>query len=133
MLRNTDPVQSIGVFAQAWDPDPSSLEIQGIEMPQLPTLQEYTFGLQSFVKDADEVRGLNTHSVLAARARSVLYTYPPLQVIFAQLNADLGNGFTESMRQWGVRRARYYSGEISGQFLFLSTLEFWIKTETTRQ
>lgn len=131
-LRNTDPQQSIGVFAQAWGPDMESLEMQGTQNPgpQLPTIQEYILGVQAFVKDSDEERGLAIHSVLAQRTRSVLYTNHNLQVVLSQLSANLDGGYTESTKKWGVRTARYISGEISSQMLYLSTLEFWIQTET---
>lgn len=131
-LRNSDPRQSIGVFAQAWGPDESSLEMQslGHPAPQMPTLQQYTLGVQAFVKDSEEERGLSVHAALSQRVRSVLYTNPNLQVVFSQLSVDLDGGWTESMRRWGIRTARYFSGEINAQMLYLSTLEFWIETET---
>ena len=46
-LRDTDPRQSIGIHAQLWTPDDESLEMQGIGRPgvQMPTLQNYTFGV----------------------------------------------------------------------------------------
>lgn len=133
-LRNTDPQQSIGVFAQAWDPDQESYEMQGIgsPSPQMPTLQQYILGVQAFVRDSEEERGLAVHSALAQRVRSVLYTNADLQVILGQLSSDLVGGWTESMRRWGIRTARYFSGEIDAQMLYLSTLEFWIETETRR-
>lgn len=133
-LRNTDPQQSIGVFAQAWGPDPESLEMQAIgnPAPQMPTTQEYTLGVQAFVKDAEEERGLAVHAALSQRVRSVLYTDTNLQVVLGQLSVNLDGGWTESMRRWGVRTARYFSGEINAQMLYLSTLEFWIETETRR-
>lgn len=133
-LRNTDPQQSIGVFAQTWGPDMQSLEMQslGAPAPQLPTIQEYTLGIQAFVKDAEEERGLSVHGALSQRVRSVLYTDPNLQVVLGQLSVNLDGGWTESMRRWGVRTARYFSGEINAQMLYLSTLEFFIETETQR-
>jgi len=132
-LRNTDPTQSIGVFAQSWSPDPESVEMQdlGAGSPQVPTIQTYTLGVQAFVKDSEEERGLATHSALANRVRSVLYTDPNLQLVLGNLSSEL-NGWRESMRRWGVRTARYFSGEINAQMLYLSTLEFWIETETRR-
>lgn len=134
-LRNTDPQQSIGVFAQAWGPNMDSLEMQNLGnfgAPQMPTLQEYILGVQAFVKDSEEERGLNAHSALAQRTRAVLYTNPSLQVIFGNLSATLDGGWTESMRRWGIRTARYFSGDVAGQMLYLSTLEFWIETETRK-
>ena len=98
----------------------------------MPTLQTYTLGLQAFVKDTEEERGLAAHSHLAQRTRSVLYTDPNLQLVFQGLSATLENGFKESMRRWGVRTARYFSGEIDAEMLYLTTLEFWIQTETRR-
>lgn len=131
-LRNTDPMQSIGVFAEAWDPDPESYEMQGIDFPSpnQPTLQQYRLGVQAFIKDSEQERGLAVHAALSQRVRSVLYTNPNLQIVFGQLSVDLPGGMTESMRRWGVRTARYFSGEIDAQMLYLSTLEFWIETET---
>lgn len=133
-LRNVDPQQSIGVFPQTWGPDPSSLEMQalGAPAPQLPTIQEYTLGVQSFVKDSEEERGLAVHAALSTAVRMVLYTNTNLQVVLGGMSASPATGWTESMRRWGIRTARYFSGEINAQMLYLSTLEFWIETETRR-
>lgn len=133
-LRNTDPQQSIGVFAQAWGPDDESYEMQtlGNPTPQMPTVQQYVLGVQAFVKDGDEERGLAVHAAMSQRVRSVLYTNPNLQLVLGQLSASLEGGWTESMRRWGIRTARYFSGEINAQKLYLSTLEFWVETETRR-
>lgn len=133
-LRDSDPKQSIGVHAQMWTPDDESIEMQGLGQPgvQMPTIQRYDLAVQAFVKDSSVERGLAVHSVLSARVRAMLYTDPDLQVVLGQLSADLGNGWSESMRRWGVRGVRYFSGEIDAQFLYLSTLEFWIQTETRR-
>lgn len=132
-LRNTDPIQSIGVFAQSWAPDNESLEMQsmGFPAPQLPTVQEYVLGVQAFVKDSQEERGLAAHAALSQHVRRVLYTNANLQLVLSQLSSQ-GNGWTESLRRWGIRTSRFFSGEIESQLLYLSTLEFWIETETRR-
>lgn len=133
-LRNTDPQQSIGVFGQLWQPDQDSLEIQalGNPAPQQPSIQRYTLGVQAFIKDSEEGRGLAVHSVLSQRVRSVLYTNPDLQVVFSELKADLGEGWVESMRRWAVSVSRYFSGDLKGTNLYLTTTELWIETETRR-
>lgn len=133
-LKNSDPAKSIGVYAQQWTPDEDTYEIMGIERPggQMPTLQHYMVGVQGFVKDTTEERGLATHANMSQRIRSVLYTDPDLQVMLRGLKANLGPGWTESMRRWGVRGARYFSGEIDANMLYLSTMEFWVETETHR-
>lgn len=129
-LRNTDPQQSIGIHSQMWTPDQESLEMLGaVAHPQQPTLQIYTYGVQAFVKDADEERGLAVHSVLSHRVRAVLYTFDPLRVALSQLKVEYENGQVEQLKRWGIRTARYFSGEIDSVNLYLSTLEFWVETE----
>jgi len=131
-LRNTDPQQSIGIFAQMWDPDEESFEMMGVDNahPQMPTLQRYVYGIQAFVKDGDEERGLATHAYLAGSIRRVLYTFPPLRVALASLKVEFQDGSAEKLTRWGIRTARYFAGEIDGVNLYLATLEFWVETET---
>lgn len=131
-LRNTDPQQSIGIHAQLWSPDEDSYEFLGQENlnPQKPTLQRYYYGAQAFVKDGDEERGLAVHATLSHRVRSVLYTHAPLKVALTGLKVEFEDGSTEQLQQWGITNARYFSGEIEGTNLYLSTLEFWVETET---
>lgn len=131
-LRNTDPQQSIGIFAQMWTPDEDSYEFMGSDHAhvQMPTLQRYIYGVQAFIKDGDEERGLATHAFLAGAVRRVLYTFPPLKVALAALRVEFQDGSVEKLTRWGVRTARYFSGEIDGVNLYLSTLEFWVETET---
>lgn len=131
-LRNTDPVQSVGVFGTQWLPDPESFEIrsQPSPGPSEPTIQRYNLGIQAFIKDMDEERGLYTHSVLAKMVRSMLYRDDPLRIGLAALSVQM-NGSTERTKRWGIGQARYLSSEVSGSWLYLSTLEFWLETEST--
>lgn len=131
-LRNSDPQQSIGIHSQLWTPDDGSLEMLGADntAPQRPTLQTYTYAIQAFVKDADEARGLAIHSTLATAVRGVLYMHGPLRVALGQLKVEYENGQIEALKRWGVRTARFFSGEIESINLYLSTLEFWVETET---
>lgn len=126
-LRNTDPRQSIGVFGQMWTPDEQSMEMYGFN-PGEPTLQTYMIGVQAFIKHTDEELGLAVHSILSNRVRSVLYRSESFRVALTSLSAE-DAGVTESMRRWGVRTQRYFSNEIDAEWLYLSTLEFWIETE----
>lgn len=133
-LRATDPAQSVGVFSQMWNPEQDSYEMMGggSPSPQHPTLQTYTYGIQSFIKDGDEERGLATHSTLETMVRRMLYTYEPLKVALAALKVEWNDGSVEQLKRWGVRTARYFSNEIDGTNLFLATLEFWVETEMRR-
>lgn len=129
-LRESDPVQSIGVFGSQWFPDEESLEMRSIPSGvQEPTLQSYLIAIQAFVKDMDEERGLATHSVLSKMIRSMLYRDEELRLRLRALTVTM-QGSTERMMRWGIRSQRFLSNELSGSWLYLSTLEFWIETET---
>lgn len=126
-LRPSDPNQSIGMWGALWSPEEDSYEIGHIA-PHEPTLQTYQIGVQCLVKDGDEVRGLNIHSILSKRIRSVLYRNEPLRV--ALQSSYTTDGFsTERVRRWGVRNQRYMNNDIEGQFVYVSTLDFWFETE----
>jgi hypothetical protein len=127
-LRPEDPQQACGFYASIWTPDERSLEI-GHAAPQEPTLQRYTVAAQAFVKDMDEERGLARHSVLSKMIRTMLYRDAPLRVALQTLSVTM-NDSVESARRWGIGRQQYLSNEINNEFLYLSTLEFWLETET---
>lgn len=127
-LRSTDPDHSIGIFGQLWDPDESSMEMHGFGINE-PTLQQYLLGIQAFVKHGDEEQGLAIHSILSSRVRGVLYRNQAYRASLAGLSASDG-GVTETLKRWGVRSQRYLSNEINAEWVYLSTLEFWIETET---
>lgn len=126
-LRASDPVQSVGVFPNLWTPDEESYEMSGLS-PAEPTLQQYTVSVQALVRDGDEQRGLAVHSILSTLARRVLYRDTTLRVALAGLSIS-GLGATETLKRWKVRGQRYFNNDIEGQFLYLSTLEFWMETE----
>lgn len=127
-LRPSDPEESIGFYPATWEPDERSHEI-GHAAPFEPTLQKYLIGAQAFVKDGDEERGLARHSVLSKMIRTMLYRDEPLRVGLSMLSVSM-NGSVESARRWGIRSQRYLNNELDGSFLYLSTLEFWLETET---
>lgn len=128
-LRSSDPVQCVGIIPVQWTPDPDSTEMMG-QQSYGPTIGEYVIGIQAFVKDMDEERGLATHSVLSKMIRSMLYRDTVLRVGLGSLSVTM-NDSTERAKRWGIRRQGYVNNEISGSFHYLSTLEFWLETETT--
>lgn len=128
-LRPEDPQQSFGVYAALWNPDEESMEFRGNRSKE-PTLNRYTVMVQCFVKDGDEERGLAIHSVLSSRVRAMLYRDPPLQVGFGALSwSDVGNPGQERAQRWGIRNQRFMSNEVTGSWLYLSSIEFWLETE----
>ena len=126
-LRNTDPMQSVGVYAAMWNPDPESMEIIGGGRSE-PTLQQYVISVQAFIRDGDEERGLAVHSVLSSLVRRVLYRDDTLRLALQGLSVET-NGVTESLKRWRLLTQRYFNNDIDGQWIYLSTLELWMETE----
>jgi hypothetical protein len=126
-LRNTDPNQCVGVFAQMWTPEEDSHEFLGVEFHD-PTIERYTCTVQGLIKNMDQELGLAVHSVLSEMLRTMLYRDTPLRVGLQSLSTEL-NGVKKRVQRWGVSSQRYFSNEIQGNWLYLSTLEFWLETE----
>lgn len=130
-LRETDATQSVGVFGSTWQPDEESYEIKGGVLGSEPTLQRYAIGVQGFVKDMDEQRGLRVAGVLGKMLRAMLYRDSAMGVSLRALQVTM-LGSTERLTRYGVRNQVYDSNEIpKGTWLYLSTLDFWIETEST--
>lgn len=128
-LRSSDPNQSVGVFPGQWVPDERTQEMGRIN-PGEPTMQQYIVGVQAFIKDGDEEVGLARHSTLSYAIRSMLYRDAAIRVGFQSL-AYTSNGVTERLRRWGIRSQRFLSNEVSGSWLYLSTLEIWAETDSS--
>lgn len=121
-LNPPDPNMSIGVYALDWIP-------QGFEIGQYePVLATYNYALQAFVKHANEEEGILKHTLLSKLVRSMLYRETSIRVRLGALT-ETSLGIKERTQRWGVRQQRFISNEISGQFLFLSTMELWLETE----
>lgn len=132
-VRASDPTQTVGLTAASWLPDLTSYEFPylggGNVQAGEPTLQRYTINVTSFVKDMDEENGQAVHSVLAALLRSMLYRDNTLRVGLAALSVTM-NGHIERAKRWGVSNQRFLNNTVDQQFMFVSTLEFWLETET---
>lgn len=127
-LRRTDPSQSVGVFGTLWAPDPESFEMGSIGGVHEATVQTYLVSVQAFVTDFDEERGLATSSVLSTMVRTMLSRNADLRVALRALSVIM-EGSAERTRRFEVRTQRFNSNEIDGNYLYLSTLEFWLETE----
>lgn len=129
-LRDSDARQSVGVFPRDWMPVLDSFEMKAVPTPATePTLSTYIIMIQAFVKDFDEIHGQAAHSVLSKMIRAMLYRDVPLRVGLAALSVSL-SGSVETAKRYGIRRQDFLSNEINEDFLYLSTLEFWLETET---
>lgn len=127
-LRKTDPNQSVGVYATYWSPNEDSYESRGIPSAHEPTLNNYIIGIEAYIKDGDEERGLSAHSVLSSSIRAMLYRDPELLVALRSLIAVTAQS-KERLQRFGIRTQRYSSNELQGSFLYLSVLEIWLETE----
>ncbi len=125
-LRPEDPATSIGIFVMDWVP--GELEMAGRSNPD-PTLSTYLFGIHAFVKHGDREDGMIKHALLSKMVRSMLYRQESLRVRLSQLS-ETSLGVRERSQRWGVRQQRFMANEIEGSFLYLSTLEFWVETES---
>lgn len=126
-LRHSDPSQSIGIFGALWTPEPETLEMGHYPQGE-PTVGVYQLGIQFFIKDGDEERGLAAHSVFSTLGRRVLYRDQQLRVLLGALSVSDGIT-TEAARRWRVLNTRYMNNEIEGTFVYLSTVEFTLDTE----
>lgn len=134
-LKKTDPIQAIGVFASQWVPDLRSYEMGNVlgGGRSEPTLQSYVISIQAMVQDGDEVRGLTTHAVLGKKIRDMLLRDPHVGVALAQLvHTESFNGtpVTERFKKRWINTQRYASNEVDGQWIYFTSLELLIETET---
>lgn len=131
-LRSSDPNQSVGVYAAMWTPEEDSYEMRGSPSGRHePTISEYTVAVQAFIKDTDEERGLHLHTLLSKMLRTALFRDPALGAGLSALSATLNDySGTERAKRWGIRRQTFLSQEIDATWLYLSTLEFWLETES---
>lgn len=128
-LRNTDPTYSIGVFGSLWLPNEESYELLGRGIHS-PTLDSYLITVQAFVLHNDEETGLMQHAWFAETIRAILDRDPALNVALTTLSTSI-SGVTKRTSRTGVRQQRYIVNELNSQFLFLSSTEFWLETETS--
>lgn len=126
-LRPSDPAVSAGVFALDWRPD--EYEIMGRPNGD-PTVSTYQIAIQILVKHTDEQEGLSLHSETAKAVRSMLYRDAVLRVALTSLT-ESSLGATERALKWGVGQQRFANNEMNGTFLFLTTTELSLQTETT--
>lgn len=131
-LRETDPVQSVGIYASSWLPQEDSFEMRGLpEGPRIPTLSTYTIGIQALIRDMDDQRGLVVHATLSKMVRRLLYRDNNLRVGLRSLQVTSVDGSIERTQRFGIRGVRYASNELQGSWLYLSTIETFLETETT--
>lgn len=127
-LRLTDQTQTLGIFATHWQPDEQSVEI-GRGMPGEPTFATYPIMVQSLVKDSDEERGVAMNSYFSSLVRNTLYRSSVIRDVLPTISSTV-LGVREQVAHWGISRQHLQADALQGTFIYLSTIEFWVKTQT---
>lgn len=122
-LLVTDPDGAVGIAPVSWNP--VAHEVGKVES----SMQLYTIYVQTLIVDADESRGLQTHSYFAKRMREMLVRHRPLHVALGSLETVDGNGVRESLLRTTVGEQVFHNQETDGNFRYLSTLELRLETQ----
>jgi len=122
-INFSDPDQSVAICPIDWIPD--VYEIGRNE----PSTQIYLLYIQSMIIDPDQGRGLRVHTYLAKRIRELLARSVPLHIALMGLETTDSNGVTEKLLQHYAGSQSFHDSEQDGNWYYLSTLEFRIKTQ----
>lgn len=127
-LRPTDPARSISFYPVDVVPDLESMEIDGAGPPE-PTIQRYSYRAQVLIKHSNEVEGRALYSQDAKFLLAILYRDTELRLRLAAIQESL-LGSLERFKKLGVVRQRYLNNEFQGTFIYLSTTDLWVETES---
>lgn len=128
-IRKGDPGQALGITAAMWSPDVDSYEFLGSQGRTGATINTYLIGIQVFVQDSEEARGLQTIATLSGLVRGKLSRDPDVRVALAMLRST-EFGYEERFLKSYIQGQRFLSNEIEGSFYHLSNLELIVETET---
>jgi hypothetical protein len=126
-LRKTDQTQTLGIYPTYWQPIAGSMEM-GRPFPGEHTLVRYPIMIESLVKDTDELRGIATNAYFSSLVRCKLLRSDILRIAMPQLEATV-DGVRERVLNWGVDTQHFANGKNDGQFMFMTTIEFWAQTQ----
>lgn len=124
-LRFNDPKFGIGLFVTDWAPVAGHIESGQIE----PVVNRYLYRAQIMVKATSESEGRTRSGQDAAALRAILYRDDQLQLGLRSLSSDV-LGYHERFQRFEVMNQRFLNTELSGSFVFLSTTNFYVETET---
>lgn len=129
-LTVMDPSFSIGLVALTWVPGAHERAGQDNLLGQIEsTLSTYHYAVQALVRSADPVEGLASHGLFTKLVRAMLVRDPQVRLRLAALS-ETSFGITERLQRWGVGQQRFASNELDGDWLYLSTTEMWVETES---
>lgn len=126
-LRRMDPARSIGLFVFNWHPIADSHQIG----QQEPALNRYDYRIQLLVKASDETQARSIFGSATKSVRAILYRDRDLAVRLLGLIEEI-LGSRETLKRYGVTRQSFANNDINGQFIYLTTTEFWVETEVVQ-
>jgi hypothetical protein len=126
-LGTTEPELAIGVFPESLSLTAVSQEIGTNE----PTVTQYNLSVQNLVKSADREYAVNVSAVNSKIVRVLLYRSPVIQLGLAGL-VEENLGSRERFQRLRVSRQRFMDGRIGQAFMFLTTTDVIVETETVR-
>lgn len=125
-LRPMDPAMCIGVYSVDWRPNDDPEIGHGIES----TTSQYNYRIQLLVKHTTEVEGRIIYAKKSKILRAILYRDDTLKVQLTGLS-ETTLGRKERVQRFGIGRQQYLNNEFGGQFVYLSTTDFWVEVEST--
>jgi hypothetical protein len=133
-LTPLDPSFSIGLVALNWQPGDHEIGSASSNPGTLgrvePSTGTYHYLIQALIKHSDALEGLAYHGLFTKQVRAMLYRDPGVRLGLAALT-EKSMGVTERLQKWGIGAQRFASNEIDSEWLYLSTTELWVETETT--
>lgn len=126
-LRTQDPNLSVGIFPNDWVPVANSREMGFAG----DTLSTHLVRVHLLIKAGEEQAGRYLSGIHAKKLRTMLAHDADLQLRLGQLS-EVSGSIKERAQRFGVRNQRFLNNELTGQFIFLATTEFWVETETSR-
>lgn len=122
-LWPTDPHASVGVSAADWSP--VDMQIGQYD----PAIAAYSVTIETLVNVSNEVEGRNMTAEMAKSIRTMLYRDANLRVRLAQTQ-EVANGVREHVSHWKIRAQRFASNKVRSSFLYVSTTDLIVETET---
>lgn len=121
-IRPVDPTACVGVFVDDWMPGEMNIGQYS------PATAPFNFQIQTIVRNAEEEEGRRASVTFSKNLRTMLYRDMVLRALLKQLQ-ESSDGVTERLTRWGVRRLRYASNEIRGEWIYMAALHCWFETE----
>lgn len=126
-VRTTDRDFTVCIIPGEWAPQQGSLELGRKNTES--TLNRYMITVQCLVTDMEEERGIERASALSDAVRTLLYRDTSLALGFQSLKVSLATR-VESAMKMGITRQEFLNNTAQGMFIYLSTLDLWVETET---